>query len=179
MIDLLYNEIIKTFNKKRTYISFLLIVIIIPFIIWAINNGGGSLEQRIYGQLQDSFIFIGSLINGYFASYIIIAVLITHMPFLSTIVSSEIVSGEYSKGTFRLYLTRPVTRSQVLLSKLLVVYFYTTLMMFFFYCYTVLLSMIVLGAGDLAVFHNGLLFLDASDIIWRFILAFFISNIVC
>tara|TARA_B100001029_G_C14979141_1_gene404904 strand:- start:128 stop:964 length:837 start_codon:yes stop_codon:yes gene_type:complete len=177
MINLLYNEIIKTSYKKRTYISFFLIILIIPFIIWAINNGGSSLEKRIYGQLQDSFIFIGSLINGYFASYIIIAVLITHMPFLSTIVASEIVSGEYSKGTFRLYLTRPISRFKVLLSKLVVVYIYTTCIMLFFYIYTILLSSIVLGVGDLAVFHEGLLFLGKEDILWRFALAFIISNI--
>ena len=178
MINLLYNEIIKIIFKKRTYISFLLLFIIIPFIIWAINNGGNSLELKIYGQLQDSFIFIGSLINGYFASYIIIAVLIAHMPFLSTIVASEIVSGEYSKGTFRIYLTRPIRRINVLLSKLIVVCIYATLTMFFFYAYTLFLSTIVLGKGDLAVFHDGLLFLDESDILWRFFLAFIISNSV-
>ena len=98
------------------------------------------------------------------------------MPFLSTIVASEIVSGEYSKGTFRLYLTRPATRTQVLLSKLVVVYIYTTSIMVFFYSYTLLLSLFVLGLGDLAVFHNGLLFLDETDILWRFILALIISN---
>tara|TARA_Y100001970_G_scaffold289224_1_gene418887 strand:- start:3205 stop:4041 length:837 start_codon:yes stop_codon:yes gene_type:complete len=178
MISLFYNEIIKIIYKKRTYIGFSLIIIIIPFIIWAIHNGGNSLEQKIYGQLQDSFIFIGSLINGYFASYIIIAVLISHMPFLSTIVASEIVSGEYSKGTFRIYLTRTASRSQILFSKLIIVYIYTTSIMLFFYLYTLLLSLLVLGKGDLAVFHMGLLFLDESDILWRFFVAFFISNII-
>ena len=176
MFNLIKNEFIKTFYKKRTYISFLLITVIMPFIIFAIKNGGSSLELKIYGQLQDSFIFFGTLINGYFASYIIIAILISHMPFLSTIVASEIVSGEYSKGTFRMYLTRPISRSEVILSKLIIVYIYTTLMMLFFYLYTVILSIIILGTGDLAVFHNGLLFLDQSDIIWRFVLAYIISN---
>ena len=178
MFKLIKNEFIKTFYKKRTYISFLLITIIIPFIIFAIKNGGASLELKIYGQLQDSFIFFGSLINGYFSSYIIIAVLISHMPFLSTIVASEIVSGEYSKGTFRMYLTRPVFRSEVILSKLVIVYIYTTLMMLFFYLYTIILSLLILGTGDLAVFHDGLLFLDSSDILWRFFLAFVISNFI-
>ena len=177
MFKLIKNEFIKTFYKKRTYISFLLITIIIPFIIFAIKNGGSSLELKIYGQLQDSFIFFGSLINGYFSSYIIIAVLISHMPFLSTIVASEIVSGEYSKGTFRMYLTRPVFRSEVILSKLVIVYIYTTLMMLFFYLYTIILSLLILGTGDLAVFHDGLLFLDSSDILWRFFLAFIMITI--
>ena len=176
MINLIYNEFIKTLYKKRTYISFVLIIILIPFIIWSINNGGSSLEKNIYGQLEDSFIFIGSLVNGYFASYIIIAVFITNMPFLVTIVASEIVSGEYSKGTFRLYLTRPIWRNKVLLSKLIIIYSYSTVMLLFFFCYTLLLSILIMGKGDLAVFHNGLLFLDQTDIIWRFCLAFFISN---
>ena len=129
--NLFINEFIKVINKKRTYISFALITVLIPFIVLAVKNGGGALERTMYGQLGDSFIFVGSLINGNLSTYIIIAILISHMPFLSTIVASEIVSGEYSKGTFRMYLTRPVSRNLVLLSKLIVVILYTTLMMLY------------------------------------------------
>ena len=90
MINKLFiNEFIKVVNKKRTYISFALITILIPFIVLAVKNGGGALERTMYGQLGDSFIFIGSLINGNLSTYIIIAILISHMPFLSTIVASE------------------------------------------------------------------------------------------
>ena len=101
----------------------------------AIGNGAGYLENKIYGQLNDSFIVVGTLTNGYLASYLIIAILIGQMPFLATIVASEIVSGEYSKGTFRMYLSRPVSRKHVLVSKLIVVIFYTILMMFFYILY--------------------------------------------
>ena len=125
---LIYNEFQKIFYRKRTYIGFILIGILIPFIVGAIDNGGNMLEKSIYGQLSDSFYFVGSLINGYLATYIIIAVLITHMPFLSTIIAADIVSGEYSKGTFRLYLSRPISRSKILLSKLIIVYLYTILL---------------------------------------------------
>jgi len=100
------------------------------------------------------------------------------MPFLSTIVASEIVSGEYSKGTFRMYLTRPVSRNAVLLSKLIIVYSYTTIMMFYFVMYTLLVSRLIIGNGDLVVFHDGLLVLDSSDTIWRFLLSFWLSNIL-
>ena len=176
--NLIKNEAIKTLYKKRTYISFILIIILIPFIVAAIDNGGKSLESKIYGQLADSFLFYGSVINGYLSTYIIIAILISHMPFLSTIVASEIVSGEYSKGTFRMYLTRPISRSKVLLSKLIIVLLYTTLMMLFFFSYTLFISYLWLGSGDLAVFHNGLLLLAEDDILWRFFLAFVLSNSV-
>ena len=124
------------------------------------------------------FFFVGSLINGYLATYIIIAVLITHMPFLSTIIAADIVSGEYSKGTFRLYLSRPVSRSKILLSKLIIVYLYTILLMGFFIGYSLLISVAWLGTGELAVFHMGLLFLSEDDALIRFLIAFLTSTVV-
>ncbi len=176
--NLLINEFIKVSYKKRTYISFALITVLIPFIVFAVKSGGGSLESKLYGQLADSFIFVGSLVNGNLSAYIIIAILISHMPFLSTIVASEIVSGEYSKGTFRMYLTRPVSRNLVLFSKLIIVLGYTTLMMLYFVMYTLLVSRLIIGNGDLVVFHEGLLVLDAYDTTWRFFLSFWLSNIL-
>ena len=151
---------------------------LVPLIILAIGSGAEYLENKIYGQLKDSFIVFGSLTNGYLASYLIIAILTGQMPFLATIVASEIVSGEYSKGTFRMYLSRPVSRNMILLSKLTIVISYTIILMFFFVFYTLLISSLFLGVGDLAVFHLGLLFLSDGDIIWRFFLAFIISTMV-
>ena len=176
--SLIFNESIKALHKKRTYISFVLIFFLVPLIILAIGSGAEYLENKIYGQLKDSFIVFGSLTNGYLASYLIIAILTGQMPFLATIVASEIVSGEYSKGTFRMYLSRPVSRNMILLSKLTIVISYTIILMFFFVFYTLLISSLFLGVGDLAVFHLGLLFLSDGDIIWRFFLAFIISTMV-
>jgi ABC-2 type transport system permease protein len=172
----LTNEAIKALHKKRTYISFILLFFLVPLIILAIGNGADYLEKQIYGQLTDSFVVFGSLTNGYLASYLIIAILAGQMPFLATIVASEIVSGEYAKGTFRMYLSRPVSRTKILFSKLIVVILYTIIMMFFFVFYTLGVSCAFLGIGDLAVFHKGLLFLSDGDILWRFFLAFIIST---
>ena len=116
--NILTNEAIKALYKKRTYISFVLLTFLVPLIILAIGDGAEYMESRIYGQLKDSFIVFGSLTNGYLSTYLIIAILTGQMPFLATIVASEIVSGEYSKGTFRMYLTRPISRNMDLLSKL-------------------------------------------------------------
>ena len=172
---ILINEVIKALHKKRTYISFILLFFLVPLIILAIGNGADYLERQIYGQLKDSFLVFGSLTNGYLASYLIIAILAGQMPFLATIVAAEIVSGEYAKGTFRMYLSRPVSRLKILFSKLVVVLLYTIIMMFFFVFYTLGISCIFLGIGDLAVFHKGLLFLSDGDILWRFFLAYLIS----
>ena len=178
ILILVKNEFKKVLKRKRTYISFLLIGILIPFIVGAISNGGTTLEKSIYGQLSDSFFFIGSLLNGYLATYIIIAVLINHMPFLSTIIASDIFSGEYSRSTFRMYLTRPISRTQVLVSKVVVVLAYTSALMGFFFLYALLISISWLGTGELAVFHKGILFLSSDEVMQRFALAFLISNYV-
>ena len=131
ILKLIHNELIKVLYKRRTYISFILISILIPIIVYAIDYGAVSLQNKIYGQMQDSFIFIGTIINGNLAAYLIIAILITHMPFLSTIIPSEIISGEYSKGTFRMYLTRSITRRSVFISKVIVVFIYIPIHIYF------------------------------------------------
>ena len=169
--SLLHNESIKVLNKKRTYIGFILILVLVPIIVISIGNGAGYLENKIYGQLKDSFIVFGSLTNGYLSTYLIIAILTGQMPFLATIVASEIVSGEYSKGTFRMYLSRPVSRNIILISKLVIVNIYTIVIMFFFIFYTLFISTVFLGTGDLAVFHMGLLFFRRR----RYLMAIFFS----
>ena len=100
------------------------------------------------------------------------------MPFLSTIIASDIFSGEYSRSTFRMYLTRPISRTQVLVSKVIVVLAYTSALMGFFFLYALLISISSLGTGELAVFHKGILFLSSDEVIQRFALAFLISNYV-
>ena len=178
LAKLIYNELVKVLYKRRTYISFLLITILIPIIVYAIDYGAVSLQNKIYGQMQDSFIFIGTIINGNLAAYLIIAILITHMPFLSTIIPSEIISGEYSKGTFRLYLTRSITRRAVFFSKVVVVFIYTTIMMFYFFFYSLFIANLMLGPGELIVFHKGVLLLSEDDVVWRFFLGCVFSNLV-
>lgn len=179
MINLIYNELIKATFKKRTYISFFLITALIPIIVLGFKYGASSLETKIANQMQDMFLIAGTAVNGNLAAYIIIAILIAQMQFLSTIVPSEIISGEYSKGTFRLYLTRPISRFGVFISKAFVVALTTTLMMLFFFSYTILISTMLLGDGLLVVFHDGLLaHKESSDIFFRFFIGYVFSNII-
>jgi ABC-2 type transport system permease protein len=178
--NLFYNELIKVLFKRRTYISFILITFLIPLIVYGFEYGAVSLEDKISDQMQDIVVTAGSAVNGYLAAYIIISILISQMSFLSTIVPSEIISGEYSKGTFRIYLTRPISRSSLFLSKVLVVLLYTTLMMVYFFTYTILVSYLILDKGMLIVFHDGIVGLDPvnDNVLYRFFLGFMLSNFI-
>jgi ABC-2 type transport system permease protein len=179
MIDLFYNELIKAAFKRRTYISFILITFLIPIIVLGFKYGAVGLEAKIANQMQSFALVVGTVVNGNLAAYIIIAILIAQMQFLSTIVPSEIISGEYSKGTFRLYLTRPISRTGVFISKVFVVVLTTTLMMLYFFMYTILISNILLGSGSLIVFSDGILAHNSSnDIMYRFFIGCMFSNII-
>ena len=50
MINLFYNELIKALYKRRTYISFILITLLIPVIVYAIDYGAISLQNKIYAK---------------------------------------------------------------------------------------------------------------------------------
>tara|TARA_B100001250_G_C19303455_1_gene572948 strand:- start:146 stop:598 length:453 start_codon:yes stop_codon:yes gene_type:complete len=48
--------------------------------------------------------------------------------------------------------------------------------MFFFIFYTLIVSCLLIGIGDLAVFHKGFLLLSDGNILWRFFWVFIIST---
>ena len=103
-----------------------------------------------------------------------------HIPFLVTLVAGDVVAGEGSAGTYRIYLIRPVSRAKILFSKLLATYIYTAALIVFFALMTLGLGSIWLGTGDLIVFHKGILILS-PDMAWlRFALSFaFAFGVLC
>jgi len=78
--------------------------------------------------LQQSFIFVGNLLNTYFVSYLILNSLSVHIPFLITLVAGDLLAGEATAGTYRLILTRPVSRMKIVSSKFIAGIIYTFLL---------------------------------------------------
>ena len=62
LAKLIHNELVKVLYKRRTYISFLLITILIPIIVYAIDYGAVSLQNKIYGQMQVHLFLLGRLL---------------------------------------------------------------------------------------------------------------------
>ncbi|HSD63426.1 MAG TPA: hypothetical protein VLB50_06490, partial [Ignavibacteriaceae bacterium] len=72
MITLINIELFKIFRKWRTYIGFLVIAVIVPVINFAMLAEGEKSLDLITRNLQQSFIFVGNLLNGYLISYFIL-----------------------------------------------------------------------------------------------------------
>lgn len=175
MITLIKIELYKIFRKWRTYIGFAAVTFLVLLIQFAVSIGERNAASRLTNQLSDSFIMVGNLLNGYFISYMILNAIIVNIPFLIVLVAGDMLAGEATAGTYRVLLTRPISRFQVVLSKFLSSLIYTLLLIFWLAILSLTLGFILFGTGELLVFQKGLIIFAKDDIIWRFILAYLMA----
>lgn len=175
---LISNELVKIFGKWRSYLGFIALGVLLPLVLWGISLGGGEIEKNTISRLEDNFIVLGSIFNGFLATYIVMNFLWVHVPFLIALVAGDVVAGEGASGTLRIYLTRPVSRSRVLAAKLLAAYIYTLMIVLFFALMSLGLGSLWLGTGDLIVRHQGILILPQSVAWARFGLAFLFAAVI-
>ncbi len=172
LFKLIGIEIIKIFGKKRSMLGFFALAVLMPLIIWGFSKGATGIEQDIMHQLEGSFIIVGSIFNGFLVTYITMNFLWVHIPFLIMLVAGDVVAGEGAAGTFRIILTRRISRFKILIAKLIAAYLYTIILILFFAIMSLGLGSFWLGIGDLVVFDEGILILS-QEVAWaRFALAF-------
>lgn len=173
MITLIRIELYKIFKKWRTYIAFIAIGVMVPLIQVAFMIEGERSVNFMTRNLQQSFIFVGNLLNGYFISYFILGSLAVHIPFLVTLVTGDILAGEATAGTYRILVTRPVSRFEIATSKFFAGIIYTILLIVFLAAISLGLGILIFGIGELIVIGGGqVIIFPKEDIWWRFLLAY-------
>ena len=172
MIRLVKIELTKIFRKSRTYISFGGIAILVILIEASILIDGQGILNFLTQSLSGSFYFQGNLLNGYLISFVIINTLWIHIPLLIALVTGDIVASESNLGTFRIVLTRPVSRSSLLLAKFIAAIIYTCLVVIFLGVFSLTIGLALFNKGDLIVFTNKINILPENDLLWRFAAAY-------
>ncbi|MEJ2494659.1 MAG: ABC transporter permease subunit [Ignavibacteriaceae bacterium] len=173
MIELIRIELFKIFRKWRTYIGFMAITLLVALVETAMYFEGQHSIDMMTRNLRDSFVFVGNLLNAYFVTYLIFNMLAVHIPFLITLVSGDLLAGEATAGTYRILLTRPVSRMQVVTSKFIAGKIYTISLIFWLAVMSLGMGAILFGFGELIVVKSGaVVILDRADVLWRFLLAF-------
>lgn len=178
MFELYKIELYKIFRKPRTYISFIAIALVVMLIQLAFKTDGKTLSELLFSGLKGMFQFEGgNLLNGYFVCYMILNTLLIQVPLLVALVTGDLISGEANMGTLRLMLTKPVSRSQVLMAKFIAGLTYTFLLLLWMALISLILSIIIFGRDDLIIgksFGVVQLVTDSSgdDIFWRYLCAF-------
>jgi ABC-2 type transport system permease protein len=173
LIKLIRIELYKIFKKWRTYIGFLAIAVLIPVIQIAMLVEGEKSLNFMTRNLQQSFIFVGNLLNGYLITYLILGSLYVHIPFLIALVAGDLMAGEATAGTYRLLITRPVSRLKLVTSKFAAGLLYTLSLIFWLALISLGLGILIFGVGELIVLKSSQIIIFAKDdIFWRFLLAF-------
>lgn len=175
MIRLIYYELVKIFLKKRTYIGFGIILLVVPLVEIAMKIEGSRMLTMAMRGLMKDFLFFGNLFNGWFVSYQLMNTLFFHIPLLISFVAGDQLAGEATSGTYRLILTRPVSRTRIFIVKYLTTLIYTIVFVIFLAGLSIGLALTLLGGGDLIVIARGILILPEADVAWRFLIAYMLA----
>lgn len=175
MLRLLKIEIYKIFKRPRTYIAFAVIALIIFLIQIALKFGGKEYVGLMMSGMGDSFEEIPTrvILNGYLVCFIILNLLLIHVPILVALVSGDAIAGEANMGTLRLLVSKPVSRLRLLIVKFTASVFYTMLLLVWVAILALFLSILLFGVNWLGVARE-LQFnvMESDDVLWRYALAF-------
>lgn len=172
MVTLIKIELEKLFRKGRSYISLVAILVIVLVIQGGMIMDGKVLIDFISDNLQEVFYLQGNLLNGFMISFLSINGLWIHVPILVVIVTGDLISGEANMGTFRLVLSRPVSRIHLVLAKFITAMIYVVLLVFILALLSLGLGILFFGKGDIIVIFDSINILSEDILMSRFLMAF-------
>lgn len=173
MWTLLQIELFKIFRRPRTYISFIAIAAIVLLIQLAFYADGEAYVKFMLQAINETFSVEGKILNGYLICFIVLQTLLIHVPLLIALVAGDMIAGEANMGTLRLLISKPVSRTQVILAKFIASTLYTLLLLVWMALLSLFLSMIVFGTGDLMIFKSQEIIIHpVNDVFWRYFAAF-------
>jgi ABC-2 type transport system permease protein len=158
MLALLQVELSKFYRHRATYAGFVLLLAMSGLVVYAAAKDGRNHERRIKAQVQRSmggdFIVAGKVMTAPFVPRAILLAKLPVFVFVAALVAMAAggaIASEYSSGTLRTLLCRPVRRTYVVLAKWLVNSGHAVSLILF------------LGASGLAL---GYVFLGGGDLVW-------------
>jgi len=178
MWNLLQIELFKISKRPRTYIAFAAIAAIVMIFQFAFKADGESYMNLMMQNIQDNFeIDKSKAINGYFMCYIILNTLLVQVPILVALIAGDAISGEANMGTLRLLMTKPISRTQLLLVKFFASFIFTVVLLIWMAMIALFLSMAIFGVDDMLIFRakgeeSQILQITKDDIMWRYFAAF-------
>jgi ABC-2 type transport system permease protein len=172
MWQLLQIELYKIFRRPRTYIAFGAIGILILLLQFGLKVDGQEYANFMLQNLGN-FDVQGKLLNGYMVCYIILNLMLVHVPLLVTLVAADMISGEANTGTLRLLLSKPYSRAAIILAKFFATAIYTLLLLIWVAILALFASMLMFGTSDLFLMKSEyIVLIKQDDVFWRYCCAF-------
>ena len=173
MLTLIQIELYKIFRRPRTYIAFGAIAALILIIQFGLKLDGKSYSDFLMKDIGGSMVIDGNIINGYLICYIMLQLLLVHVPLLVALIAADMISGEANMGTLRLLLSKPYSRTELLLAKFLAATVYTIMLLIWLAILALFLRMWSYGQGDLILMKSSyVVLINQNDVFWRYAGAF-------
>ncbi len=174
MLAVLRIELFKIFRRPRTYISFVAIAAMVAIVQVALKADGRSYLEFLMGGLRETIeIPYDIVLNGYLVCFIILNLLLIHVPLLVALVAGDAIAGEANMGTLRLLLTRPISRTRFMLMKFAACAVYTIMLLVWMALLSLVLSILLFGTNDLIITRNDVVEqIVKTDVLWRYMAAF-------
>jgi ABC-2 type transport system permease protein len=164
-----WNEFIKILSKPRSYLGVGALTLLIAIIIFAMKADGKSIISFVTASFEQTLTFNGHILNGYLIAFIILQMLIVHVPLLVALVTGDLIAGEAAMGTIRMLATKPISRTNIVLSKFIAGAAYTLFIILWMGFLAIFVSTAIFGTGDVIVLNSdGLVILPEADVLWRF-----------
>jgi ABC-2 type transport system permease protein len=171
-----WNEFIKIAAKPRSYLGIGAITVLVAVILFALKADGMSFISFVTASFEQTLSFQGDILNGNLVAFIVLQMLVIHIPLLVALVTGDLISGEAAMGTIRMLATKPISRSQLLISKFLAGGAYTLLIVIWLGIMAVVVGKWMFGPGDLMVLNSdGLVILQNADVNWRYVGGFAVA----
>ena len=171
-----YNEFIKIIAKPRSYIGLGVLTALILVILFAMKADGSSYISFVTASFEQTLSFNGNILNGNLIAFIILQMLIVHIPLLVALVTGDLISGEAAMGTIRMLATKPISRTNIVLSKFIAGAVYTLILTIWLAFLALVVVKWMFGSGDMIVLNSsGLVILQEGDIFWRYGCSFIVA----
>jgi ABC-2 type transport system permease protein len=173
MWTLIQIELYKIFRRPRTYIAFIAVAALITIIQFGLKVDGKSYADFLMKDIGGTMEIDGNIINGYLICYIMLQLLLVHVPLLVALIAADMISGEANMGTLRLLISKPFSRTELLLAKFFASTVYTLLLLVWLAILALFLSMWIFGTGDMFLMKSSyVVLLSENDVFWRYAGAF-------
>ena len=177
MWPIIQIELFKIYKRPRTYIAFGAIAALILVIQMGLKIDGEAYAGFLMKDINDTLTVDGKVLNGYLICYILLQLLLVHVPLLVALIAADMLSGEANLGTLRLLFTTPNSRTQWVLAKFIAASLYTILLLIWLAFLALFLSMWIFGTDDLFLMKsNYVVLIQEQDVFWRYIGAFIFAS---
>jgi ABC-2 type transport system permease protein len=153
-------------RKSRTYIGPVAMTLLILAVAVGLKHSNPMEYMR--RRMEQDFVVTGSFVNAAFlCRHLLEGITYFFLPLFACTVCGDLLASEAADGTIRTLLCRPVTRTQVIVSKYLVAVFYVMGLVMGTGVFAYVIGTAILGHGSLVLFSGGIWVIPEATAIAR------------